>query len=202
MRLLGPFGLAESARPGLGDSTGAGPLDPHRAAWDDADTLGWVNTPVATTTKVRALLGEVLRFLTVGGAATLVSLVGFNVLVHGLFIGAAPLANRPIITFVLVNVVAGVVAYVGMRAWAFRDRQVQDPATGLIRFFGLGALTMVVPVVCLWVSRHLLGLTGPVADNVAANVVGLGLSVVARFFVFRRYVFGQVAVPEPCRPAA
>ena len=160
-----------------------------------------MNGSLATAGKVRALLGEVVRFLTVGGVATLVALAGFNVLAHGLLVGRAPLADRPITAYVVANAAAGVVAYAGMRAWAFRDRQVADTG-GLVRFFGIGAVTMAVPVLCLWVSRHLLGLTGPLADNLAANVVGLGLGVGARFWLFRRYVFGSVTAPEPGGSAA
>jgi putative flippase GtrA len=159
-----------------------------------------MNTSSGTAAKVRALLGEIVRFLTVGGLATVVSFVGFNALAHGLLLGGAPLRDQPIVAFAVANVVAGVVAYVGMRAWAFRDRAATDPATGLIRFFGLGALTMAIPVLCLWFSRYVLGLASPVADNVSANVVGLGLSAAARFWVFRRFVFDQVAAPEPCAP--
>lgn len=144
------------------------------------------------------VVGEMLRFLAVGGVATVVSFVGFNALVHGLVLGTAPMINQPVSAFVLVNVVAGCVAYVGMQVWAFRDRGARDPATGLVRFFGLGALTLAIPVVCLWVSRHALGLHSPLADNLAANVIGLGLGAASRFWVFRRYVFDQVPTPEPC----
>ena len=146
--------------------------------------------------RVRRVLGEVVRFLTVGGLATVVSFVGFNALVHGLVLGRAPLTDQPVLAFVLANTVAGVLAYVGMRLWAFRDRRVSDPSTGLVRFFALGALTMLVPVLCLWVSRYVLGLRGPVADNVSANVIGLGLGTVARFWVFRRYVFDELVPVE------
>ncbi|HEU5038123.1 MAG TPA: GtrA family protein [Nocardioides sp.] len=159
-----------------------------------------MSTTSTPTTVVRRILGEIVRFLLVGGLATAVSFVGFNALVHGLFLGAAPLAHQPVAAFVLVNVVAGCVAYAGMRAWAFRDRGISDPATGVVRFFGLGTITMAIPVVCLWTSRHVLGLASPLADNLSANVVGLGLGAAARFWVFRRYVFDQP--PEPCRPVA
>jgi putative flippase GtrA len=143
------------------------------------------------------LLGEVVRFLSVGGLATLVSFVGFNALVHGLFLGQAPLSRAPVLALVLVNFAAGWVAYVGMLTWAFRDRDVVDPVAGMVSFFALGALTMVIPVVCLWVSRYVLGLTSPVADNVSANVVGLALGAATRFWVFRRYVFDQVVTADP-----
>jgi putative flippase GtrA len=142
--------------------------------------------------RVRGILGEALRFLAVGGLATVVSLVGFNVLVHGLFLDRAPLADRPILAFVIVNLTAGVVAYVGMKLYAFRDRRAEDTAGGVVRFFTLGALTMLIPGLCLWFSRYVLGLSGPVSDNLAANVVGLGLSAATRFWVFRRFVFSEV----------
>jgi putative flippase GtrA len=155
-----------------------------------------VTTSSAVVRRLRQLAGEVARFLAVGGVATLVSLVGFNVLAHGLFLGSAPLESQPIIAFVLANVVAGVVAYVGMMTWAFRDRGVGDPLAGLVRFFGLGAATMAIPVGCLWVSRYGLGLSSPLADNLSANVVGLVLGAAARFWVFRRYVFDRVVGAE------
>lgn len=140
---------------------------------------------------------EVLRFLAVGGLATVVSFVGFNALVHGTLIHAAPMHDQPIAAYLLVNVVAGLVAYVGMRSWAFSRREVADPMSGVVRFFALGAATMVIPVLCLALSRYVLGYSGLVADNIAANVIGLGLSTVARFFVFRRYVFLDVTPPLP-----
>lgn len=155
----------------------------------------------ATAAQVRGIFGQVVRFLAVGGLATVVSFVGFNGLVHGLFLGTAPLEHRPIPAFVLVNTVAGCVAYVGMRMWTFRHRQARDTATGLVRFFTFGALTMAIPVMCLWLSRDVLGLASPLADNVSANVVGLSLGGAARFWVFRRYVFGDVTPPEAWSPA-
>ncbi len=159
-------------------------------------TVGPVDPTSVPGSKVRHVLGEIVRFLIVGGLATLVSFVGFNALVHGLLYGAAPLHERPVLAFVLVNVVAGFVAYAGMRAWTFRDRDVTDTATGIVRFFTLGALTMAVPVLCLWVSRNVLGLSSPLADNLAANVIGLGLGAAARFWVFRQYVFTRPTAPR------
>ncbi|KQW50929.1 hypothetical protein ASC77_25050 [Nocardioides sp. Root1257] len=142
---------------------------------------------------VQRLLGEILRFLTVGGLATAVSFLGFNALVHGTLIGGAPLHEQPLAAYVLVNVVAGLVAYMGMRMWAFQQRKGDDSIQSVVRFFALGAATMLIPVVCLAFSRYVLGLSSAWADNVSANVIGLGVSTIARFWVFRRYVFLDVA---------
>lgn len=114
-------------------------------------------------------------------------------------IGTAPLQDQPIPAYVLVNVVAGFVAYLGMRLWAFSHREVHAPLTSLVRFFALGALTMLIPVVCLAVSRYVLGRSDLWADNISANVIGLSLGTATRFFVFRRYVF--LDAPRPLTEA-
>jgi len=159
-----------------------------------------VKLPPAVDARLRSVLVEVVRFLLVGGAATVISVVGFNWLVNGLRSGTAPLADRPVLAFVLANLVAGCAAYAGMRLWAFRDRDLRDPSGGVVRFFGLGALTMAIPVLCLWVSRRVLGLDGVLADNLAANVIGLGLGTAARFWVFSRYVFDEAVPSEQWAP--
>ncbi len=48
---------------------------------------------------------------------------------------------------------------------------------------------MVIPLGCLAFTRYVLGLTDPLADNIAANVVGLGLGTAARFWAIRRFIF-------------
>ena len=149
--------------------------------------------------KTRRVWAELLRFLAVGGIATAVSFVGFNVLVHGALTGVAPMADQPVAAYIMVNAVAGVVAYVGMRVWTFKHRQVRDSVSSVVSFFGLGAMTMTVPVICLMMSRSVLGLSSMWADNISANVVGLGLGTALRFWVFRRFVF-IAAIPTVAGP--
>ena len=42
---------------------------------------------------------------------------------------------------------------------------------------------------CLWVSHYGMGFTSVLADNISANVVGLGLGAVFRFSLYRYWVF-------------
>ena len=140
--------------------------------------------------RLRHLVSEVAKFLTVGGVATLVALVIFNALVHGLFGNpAGPMNRLPLEAFVIANLVGMVVSYRGSRSWAFRHREAVGPAGGRLSFLIINLVTMTIPLVCLAVSRYALELDSGFSDNMAANVIGLTLGTTARFWAFRRFVF-------------
>jgi putative flippase GtrA len=140
--------------------------------------------------RTQRFIAEVGRFLAVGGAATIVALVIFNLLVHGFNTGDhALLKDQPILAYVLANSVGMGVSYYGSRHWAFRDRPPVTSDGGLTSFVGINFLTMLIPIGCLAISRDVLGLDDPISDNVSANVIGLVLGLAARFALFRTYVF-------------
>jgi putative flippase GtrA len=135
-------------------------------------------------------LAEVGRFLAVGGLATIVALILFNWLVHGYTTGReALLHDHVILAYVLANTVGMAISYRGSRSWAFRDRPPRQADGGRLAFLVINVVTMGLPIGCLWVSRDVLGLDDPISDNIAANVIGLAMGLVARFYLFRRFVF-------------
>jgi putative flippase GtrA len=137
----------------------------------------------------RRFLGEGAKFLTVGGVATLVAFVIFNGLVHGYFGGPRPMHGDPLVAFVIANTVGMLVSYRGSRSWAFRNREAVGVAGGRVAFFVINIASMVIPLACLAFTRYALGLADPIADNISANVVGLGLGTLARFWALRRFIF-------------
>jgi putative flippase GtrA len=139
--------------------------------------------------RTQRFITEAGRFLAVGGLATAVALVIFNVLVHGLVLGTPPLGDQPVLAYVVANSVGMVVSYHGSRRWAFRDRPSHHADGGLTAFVVINLATMLIPIACLSISRDGLGLTDPLSDNISANVVGLMLGQAARFFLFRTLVF-------------
>jgi putative flippase GtrA len=140
--------------------------------------------------RTQRFIAEVGRFLAVGGAATIVALIIFNMLVHGFNTGEhSLLAHQPILAYVIANSVGMGVSYYGSRHWAFRDRPPVTSDGGLTSFVVINMLTMLIPIGCLAISRDVLGLDDPISDNVAANVIGLVLGLAARFALFRTYVF-------------
>lgn len=138
----------------------------------------------------RRVLSEAGRFTAVGGLATLIALILFNLSVHGFAGMYDPLLSDHVITaYVLANTVGMAVSYRGSRSWAFRDRIAVHADGGRTAYLIINIATMSLPVACLMFTRDVLMLEGPVADNIAANVVGLSLGFGARFYLFRRFVF-------------
>lgn len=136
------------------------------------------------------LFAEVSRFLAVGGVATIVAFVIFNLLVHGFNTGEhALLPNQPILAYVIANTVGMAVSFTGSRHYTFRDRPSRHADGGISAYVIINVATMALPIACLAFSRDVLGRDDPLSDNIAANVIGLALGLGARFYLFRTYVF-------------
>lgn len=138
---------------------------------------------------------EAYRFLAVGGLATIAAFVIFNFLVHGFSTGwDAVLKHHPYLAFVIANVIGMAISYRGTRTWVFKHRPPRTADGGLLMFVVINLVTMLIPIGCLWLSRNVLGLDDPYSDNVSANVLGLFLGMVARFYLFRTLVFRRPVV--------
>ena len=143
----------------------------------------------------RRVFTEAYRFLAVGGLASIVAFLLFNLLVHGFHLGfEAPLSGQPYFAFVIANLVGMFISYRGSRSWVFRDRPPQTADGGRLLFIIINLGTMLIPIGCLWFSRNVLGLDDPFSDNIAASVIGLFLGMMARFYLFRTLVFRKPVV--------
>ena len=58
-----------------------------------------------------------------------------------------------------------------------------------VLFFVLNGVGLLIALGCLWFSHYALGLTSRLADNISANVVGIGLGTLFRFWSYRKWVF-------------
>lgn len=139
--------------------------------------------------RLQRVSAEAAKFLAVGGIATAVAFVAFNVLVHGVWAGAGVLNDYPLVAYVIANTIGMLVSYRGARHWAFRNREAVGLAGGRVTYFVVNTLSMALPLACLAFSRYVLDRSDPVSDNIAANVVGLVLGFATRFWAFRRFVF-------------
>jgi putative flippase GtrA len=129
---------------------------------------------------------ELLKFAGVGGVAYLVNLGGFNLLVHFPF---SPLAEKPVTGSLIAGSASIVVAYFGNRFWTWRDRPRRAMSREISLFFLINGLAIGISSSTLFISRYLLGFDSALADNIAANVIGVGLGTIFRFWSYRIWVF-------------
>lgn len=154
----------------------------------------------------RRLAAEFTRSATAGTIASLVAVGLFNWLVHWEFgVGAGGwLHDHAITAFVIANGFSILLTYGLSRWWAFRHRRASGAWGGVLAFYVISVGTLVIPIACLWFSRNILDLTSASADNLSANVVGLFLGFIARFALFRVFVFrheGEQAGSHHQQPA-
>lgn len=143
--------------------------------------------------RLNALVRELMKFGVVGSVAFVVDVAVFNLVLH--------LTDKPLTSKTVAVVLATTVAYAGNRHWTFRRRGRSGLRREYVLFFLLNIVGLAIALACLAVSHYILGFTSRLADNIAANVVGLGLGTAFRFLSYRRWVFPallpDVAAPDP-----
>jgi putative flippase GtrA len=137
----------------------------------------------AVSARVAGRLRELASFGLVGGIAFVVDVGLYNLLRVTL------LDDKPIGAKVISVIVATAVAWLGNRYLTFRadrGRAVLREAVvfGLVNVGGLA-----ISALCLFVSHYVLGHTSQLADNIAANGVGLVLGTAFRYVAYRWFVF-------------
>lgn len=135
---------------------------------------------------VRRIGGELARFGSVGAVAYVVDVGLFNVLRFG---PGELLADKPLTAKIIAAGVATLVAWVGNRYWTFASKRTGTPLRELVAFFAVNGLGMAAAVGCLAFSHYVLGLTSPLADNIAGNVVGVAVGTAIRYVAYRTFVF-------------
>ena len=130
---------------------------------------------------------ELGKFGVIGLVAYIIDLTIFNVLRFSG--GEGPLYDKPLTAKVVSVLAATTFAYFGNRHWTFKDRSRSSFRRQYTLFFVFNAVGMVISLSCLWVSHYLLGFESALADNISANVVGLVLGTVFRFWGYHNWVF-------------
>jgi putative flippase GtrA len=134
------------------------------------------------------IIHEFGKFGVVGIMAMVIDVGLFNLL---MFVGGGgPMADKPLTAKAIAVIVATAFSYGLNRNWTFSHRGGRSSKwLEYALFFGLNGVAMLITLSVLWFSHYALGLTSPIADNIAANVIGLGLGTVFRFWSYRKWVF-------------
>ena len=137
---------------------------------------------------IAALFREIAKFGVVGLGSLVVDIGLFNYLAFG----HGALHGKPITAKAISVAVATIAAYFGNRYWTFRHRGRTHMSRELAMFFLLNGIAMGIAIGCLYISHYILGFTSALADNLSANVIGLGLGTMFRFWSYRKWVFPAV----------
>ena len=133
---------------------------------------------------------ELLSFGFIGAIAFVIDAGTFNLLVHSKFIGdVAPLGNHPVTGKIISSVLATIFAYFGNRSLTWRGLSSQSIHREVTLFVILNVIAMGIAGVTLAISRYVFGFDSLLADNVSANIIGVGLGTLFRFWSYRKWVF-------------
>jgi putative flippase GtrA len=150
-------------------------------------------TPPSLFARVHAsidvLYRELVKFGAVGAVAFVVDFTVFNLLRTGIIGGEHGLAEKPLTAKTISVLAATVVAWLGNRYWTFRRRRRASRRREFALFLVMNLAGLGISLACLGFSHYVLGLTSALADNIAGNVIGLGLGTLFRFWAYRQLVF-------------
>lgn len=144
---------------------------------------------------IAKLAREVGKFGSVGAVAYVVQVTTTNLLWSAA--GASALTGQVVGTLCSIAV-----AFVGNRFWTFGDRARTGYGRESALFLAMNGVGMLIQLGCLGLSVYVLGLDGPLARNVAGNVVGVGLGTLFRFFSYRLWVFPERSRSPEREPAS
>lgn len=134
------------------------------------------------------LVKEFAKFGTVGSVAFVID-VGVSNLLYLVF-DLGPLTSKTISV-----AIAATVAFLGNRFWTFRHRASQGLAKEYFMYFVLNAVGLLIALLVVGFTTYILKLTGPLAYNISANVIGLGLGTAFRFWSYKKWVFLPPELP-------
>lgn len=130
------------------------------------------------------------KYAVVGIVGFVVDVGGFNLLRFAG--GEGPLYEMPLAAKTISTSAAIVVAWLGHRYWTFRERRRFAVHRELVGFVVVSLIGLGISLVPLAISHHVMGLHGPLADNISANIVGLGLATAFRYWAMHTRVFNEV----------
>lgn len=136
----------------------------------------------------RELKLEIAKFLLVGGLGYVIDFGLFNLLMHQAI--EQKLEADPYWAKIISMTLAIVFTYFANSLWTFSHRKGRKrDYKQFLLFVGINVIGLLISLICLGISREILGLRNIVADNISANVIGVGIAMIFRFIANRLWVF-------------
>jgi putative flippase GtrA len=141
------------------------------------------------------LYREAIKFGVVGALAFVIDVGLMNLL------RATVLEDKPTTAKIISASVATAFAWVGNRAWTFRHRRSRRMHHEALLFFLTNGVALLIGAGTIAFSHYVLGLQTLAADNIA-NIIGIALGTLFRFWAYRTVVFSKQEILEDVSPLA
>lgn len=136
----------------------------------------------------REVSREAFKYIIVGTGGYVIDVGLFNILSIARAQGQPDF--DPLVIKTISFIVAVIFTYVFNARWTFRQRDFRpEGVSRILRYSLVNVLGLVITLTPLYISRNILGLTNLVADNISANVIGVGMALLFRFTASRLWVF-------------
>lgn len=142
--------------------------------------------PMSVMDRLIAWVREFVQFGMVGAAAFVLDLGLFNALQHG---PTGFLAGHSNTANVVSATIATIFSWVANRLWTYRGRTQENVAREAFLFAFANVGGVLITQFCLFFTHEALDLHTPLADNIAAYVVGFALGTAYRFLFYHFVVF-------------
>lgn len=143
----------------------------------------------------REVSHEGVKYLIVGAGGYVADVGLFNLL--SLARAQGQIDIDPLVIKTISFLLAVTLTYVLNGRWTFRLRNFRpEGAARILRYSLVSVLGLVITLTPLYISRNVLGLTSLVADNISANVIGVGMAMLFRFTASRLWVFQKAESPK------
>jgi putative flippase GtrA len=136
-----------------------------------------------------ALVHELTKFGTIGAVAFVIDTGLYNLFL--LVVDLGPLTSK-----VFATVVSASFAYAGNRFWTFRHREQSGLRREYFLFFLLNGIALLFGVLVIGFTTYTLKMDDPVSANIA-NIIGVGLGTLFRFWSYKKWVFLEATTPIP-----
>lgn len=138
-----------------------------------------------TPSKLAQLAVDAGRFGAVGVVCYVLDVALFNVL----RVAPAGVFSEPLLAKTMGVALATVAAWLGTRYWTFRRHLRADPGREFVEFVLVAGAGYAINLLVLFFSHYVLGFRSLLADNISGNLLGAALGAVARFFLYRAWVY-------------
>lgn len=127
---------------------------------------------------------RITKFLGVGFLAYLTNIGVFNMIMLSKVIG-----HKPVTASIISTLTSILVAYYGNRFFTFATPDRELTERSWVKFFLVNLIALSFSALCLGFTHYILGIKSLLVDNISANVIGIILGTVFRYYAYNKFIF-------------